>query len=583
MSEPIDVSPSQRKELLDLITRYLPNVEVWAFGSRVKWTARSNSDLDLVAFAKPEDEARVSRLKEALEESSLPFRVDFLVWDNIPENFKKNIQERYVVLVEAVGLGRGRVMSSNLPEIPLAEIVTIQGGKRLPAGKNLQSVPSKHPYIRVRDVGQRSLPRDGIEYIPDDVFPSISRYIVQENDVVLSIVGTIGALSIVDSFYDYASLTENCVKLTGLDYCDALYLYYYLSSSIGQQEISQGTVGAVQPKLPIYNIEKIKVLWPEDKDRRKGIATVLGNLDDKIDINRRINQTLEAMAQALFKSWFVDFEPVKAKITAIQEGRDPMRAAMSAISGKPDAELDTLPPEALKQLAATAALFPDDMEESELGEIPRGWIVSDMRTLAEVISKGTTPNKSDIANAKDLPIVPFIKVKDISEDGEIVRGNLELIARSIHESSLKRSILKTDDLLFSIAGTIGRTAFVDDDLNGANVNQAIAFIRLNDKLDHFALCWLTLRSMETKNFIASKVVQAVQANASLANVGDIPVRLPSNDVLKKWNGIVSPLILEYRARLGEIRTLATLRDTLLPKLLSGELSVEALSEPTGAA
>lgn len=318
-------------------------------------------------------------------------------------------------------------------------------------------------------------------------------------------------------------------------------------------------------------------------DQRKTIGSVLRKLDDKIAINRRINQTLEAMAQAIFKSWFVDFDPVKAKIAAKQEGRDPLRAAMSAISGKSDAELDALQPEQYEQLATTAALFPDEMDESDLGEIPRGWVVSDMRTLAEVISKGTTPNKSELANAQDVPTVPFVKVKDISEYGEIARGNLELIARSIHESSLKRSILKADDLLFSIAGTIGRTAFVDNDLNGANVNQAIAFLRLKDKLDHFALCWLTLRSVETKNYIASKVVQAVQANASLANVGDIPVRLPDNDVLKKCNCVVSPLILEYRARLGEIRTLSTLRDTLLPKLISGELSITALTESAGVA
>lgn len=353
---------------------------------------------------------------------------------------------------------------------------------------------------------------------------------------------------------------------------DSSYLYYSLLAC----DFSDVITGSAQPQITVSHLSSKMVTWVDDENVRGVVADVLSGFDRKIDINRRINQTLEAMAQAIFKSWFVDFEPVKAKIAAKQEGRDPLRAAMSAISGKPDAELDALPPEQYEQLAATAALFPDEMEASELGEIPRGWIVSDMRTLAEVISKGTTPNKSDLANAKDVPTVQFVKVKDISEDGEIVRGNLELIARSIHESSLKRSILKTDDLLFSIAGTIGRTAFVDNDLNEANVNQAIAFIRLKDKLDHFALCWLTLRSIETKNFIASKVVQAVQANASLANVGDIPVRLPGNDVLKKWNGVVSPLILEYRARLGEIRTLATLRDTLLPKLLSGELSVENL-------
>lgn len=371
---------------------------------------------------------------------------------------------------------------------------------------------------------------------------------------------------------------NTCMYVTDFLGNNPLFAYYKLA----ELDLARYNSGSAQPSLNRNYIYGMPLRIPS-RHIQDQIVDVVHSIDKKIDVNRRINQTLEAMAQAIFKSWFVDFDPVKAKIAAKQEGRDPLRAAMTAISGKPDAELDALPPEQYEQLAATAMLFPDEMGESKLGEIPKGWIVSDMRTLAEVISKGTTPNKSDLANAKDVPTVPFVKVKDISEDGEIARGNLELIARSIHESPLKRSILKTDDLLFSIAGTIGRTAFVDNDLNGANVNQAIAFIRLNDKLDHFALCWLTLRSIETKNFIASKVVQAVQANASLANVGDIPVRLPGNDVLKKWNGVVSPLILEYRARLGEIRTLATLRDTLLPKLMSGELSVTALAESAGVA
>ena len=296
---------------------------------------------------------------------------------------------------------------------------------------------------------------------------------------------------------------------------DMRWLYYAIQyHKLG--EIDDGSPVPSTTRAAVY----VRDLEVPPKNVQIEVARVLGEIDDKIALNRRINQTLEAMAQAIFKSWFVDFDPVKAKITAKAEGRDPLRAAMTAISGKPDDDLDALPPEQYEQIAATAALFPEEMEESELGEIPKGWIVSDMRKLAEVISKGTTPNKSDLANAKDVPTVPFVKVKDISKNGEIARENLELIARSIHESSLKRSVLKTDDLLFSIAGTIGRTAFVDNDLNGANVNQAIAFIRLKEKLDHFALCWLTLRSIETKNFIASKVVQAVQANASLANVGD---------------------------------------------------------------
>jgi type I restriction enzyme, S subunit len=435
-----------------------------------------------------------------------------------------------------------------------------------------------------------SLTEDGqideskLAYIDAATHDALKRSQLRSGDILFTIAGTIGRVGKVPDSILPANTNQAVALLRpnpGL--LDGDFLLYSLRKQVNEGRVASGVVQAVQANFSLGSIRELALLLPRSVDEQRQVVRILCLIDSKIDANRRINQSLEAMAQAIFKSWFVDFDPVKAKITAVQGGRDPLRAAMSTISGKPDAELDTLPPEQYDQLAATAALFPDEMEESELGEIPKGWVVSDMRSLSEVISKGTTPNKLDLATAKDVPIVPFVKVKDISEDGEIARGSLELIARSIHESSLKRSILKTDDLLFSIAGTIGRTAFVDSDLNGANVNQAIAFIRLKEKLDHFALCWLTLRNIETKNFIASKVVQAVQANASLANVGEIPVRLPCNDVLKKWNSVVSPLILEYRARLGEIRTLATLRDTLLPKLMSGELSATALAEPTGVA
>jgi type I restriction enzyme, S subunit len=266
------------------------------------------------------------------------------------------------------------------------------------------------------------------------------------------------------------------------------------------------------------------------------------------------------MAQALFKAWFVDFEPVRAKLGGRwQRGQ--------SLPGLPAHFYD---------------LFPNRLVESELGEIPEGWNISTLRSLAEVISKGTTPSKLDLATANDEPKIPFVKVRDISESGEIARGNLELIAKSIHETSLKRSIIKTDDLLFSIAGTIGRTAYVDNDLDGANLNQAIAFIRLKYKPVYFSLCWLNLRSNETQSFIASKVVQAVQANASLMNIGDIPVTVPNHEVLEKWNVLVYPMISEYRARQKENRSLVQLRDVLLPNLISGVLRVPDVKRIVGA-
>lgn len=135
-------------------------------------------------------------------------------------------------------------MSADIDIIPLASVVSIKGGKRLPKGHSLQPEQNEHPYIRVRDMGHRYIPAEGLEYVPDEVFPKIQRYIVQEDDVIISIVGTIGLVSIIDSRFHLASQTENAAKLTGLDSIDAHYLYYYLSSHLGQAEIYKGTVGA---------------------------------------------------------------------------------------------------------------------------------------------------------------------------------------------------------------------------------------------------------------------------------------------------------------------------------------------------
>lgn len=144
---------------------------------------------------------------------------------------------------------------------PLGEIADVKGGKRLPKGVNLQSVPNSHPYIRVRDLTNTAIVHinDDFEYVDDDTQRGISRYIVATNDVLLSIVGTIGLVSIVHPSLDKANLTENCVKLTNLKGITPQYLFLYLRSSDGQHEIARSTVGAVQAKLPIKNIQAINV------------------------------------------------------------------------------------------------------------------------------------------------------------------------------------------------------------------------------------------------------------------------------------------------------------------------------------
>ena len=158
----------------------------------------------------------------------------------------------------------------NLPEgwqlAPLGEVCSIKGGKRLPKGEELQQEKNFHPYIKVADMctSKYLIWTAAFQYVDDEIQKQISRYVVNTNDIILSIVGTIGNVNVIDKTLNNANLTENCVKLTNLSKVSHHYLYLYLVSTEGRSAIEQGIVGGVQGKLPIYNIEKIPVIIPNE-------------------------------------------------------------------------------------------------------------------------------------------------------------------------------------------------------------------------------------------------------------------------------------------------------------------------------
>ena len=190
-------------------------------------------------------------------------------------------------------------------EYKLGEVAEVKGGKRLPKGEMLVSYETQHPYIRVTDMTQKWIHKKGLLFVTEQVQKSICRYTVNSGNVILSIVGSIGLVSRIGDDIDRANLTENCVKIIpNKNVLDDDYLYYYLISSNGQYEINKRNVGAVQPKLPIYNINDIVISLPSLNEQKK-IAIILSSLDDKVDLLRRENATLEAMAETLFRQWFV--------------------------------------------------------------------------------------------------------------------------------------------------------------------------------------------------------------------------------------------------------------------------------------
>ncbi|CAM6702238.1 restriction endonuclease subunit S [Enterobacter asburiae] len=393
---------------------------------------------------------------------------------------------------------------------------------------------------------------------------------------------------------------EVCLIPEGIDCClgqrqvllranseiDPYYLFWALQSPYVQHQISwnEGT-GTTVSNVRIPVLKDLKI--PRLGEHESWIAKTMTSLALKSQINEKINQTLEQMAQALFKSWFVDFEPVKTKMAVLEEGgsqEDATLAAMTAISGK-DADalavFEREHPEQYAELKATAELFPSAMQESELGEIPIDWDIKNIKSMSVALSKGTTPAKKDLSSEENQNI-NFLKVKDIGDDGRINFSNLDKISKRVHEMVLKRSVLQCNDILFSIAGTIGRVAVVKSDMLACNCNQAIAFIRLKNCASHLNLVRLNLQSPRIQQEVESKVVQGVQANLSLTALGELEVVLPSDCVLIAFNNVITPIWEQKLSITKSIMLLTQLRDTLLPKLLSGEITLpeaeQAVSE-----
>ena len=405
---------------------------------------------------------------------------------------------------------------------------------------------------------------------------------LQKYDILINSTG-VGTLGRVAQFFgETGSATVDShitIVRPNIEKIDPVFLGYAVKAV---QEIIEGfAAGSTgQTELSRDAVKALKLEFIEDRVSQEKVANFLLAIDDKIELNRQTNQTLEAIAQALFKSWFVDFDPVKAKMAVLESGgsaEEAELAAMGVISSKSAdelAEMKAKSPADFEQLAETAGLFPSALVGSELGVIPEGWGCDSIKDIAVKISKGTTPRKSDLQTAQDFPSTVFLKVKDISDFGDINRSGLEKIPVSIHCGVLKRSILQRGDILFSIAGTIGRVSIIESDLDNSNCNQAIAFIRLREPDKYLELCRLNLRSLRVQDEVISKVVQGVQANFSLSELGNIRIVDPCEEVLIAFNRQVLSLGEKARGLLSENRNLAEVRDTLLPKLLSGEIQLK---------
>ncbi|MBH1367547.1 restriction endonuclease subunit S [Stenotrophomonas maltophilia] len=396
-----------------------------------------------------------------------------------------------------------------------------------------------------------------------------SEAMVKGPGVVTGRYGTIGEVYYIDGDFWPLNTTLYVRDFKG---SDPRFISYFLRTLDFQAYSDKGAV----PGINRNHLHSAKVRIPA-LPVQKAIARILGALDSKIDLNRRINQTLEAMAQAIFKSWFVDFDPVKAKITAIEQGQDPLRAAMRTISGKSDAELDQIPREQQDQLAATAALFPDSMQESELGEIPKGWATSALGSVTDYLNRGISPKY--LENGGVL-VLNQKCIRDFRVDESKGRRH------DPTQRKIDGRALELGDVLVNSTGvgTLGRVAQVLCLNELTIVDSHVTVVRASHQLNASYLGQYII--WKHPDIEAMGDGSTGQTELSRAKLSELPVLTPRENVLKAFDNLISPLNNEISVNDRESVKLTELRGILLPKLLSGELSVSdvsKLSSTTGAA
>ncbi len=273
MTVAIDITKEQRKALLALLRRYIPGVAVWAYGSRVKWTARPNSDLDLVAFTTPEQRPLVSELKDELAESSaIPFLVDLHVWDEVPERFREIIRREYVVLQEAKQTDVRLGMAEEWKLCTLGTIADKHGYGLVdgPFGSNLPAtLYTDHgiPVIRGSNLslGITRFRADEFVYVSEKTAQQIERSLCRPDDIIFTKKGTLGQTGLVPSGGKYSLflLSSNQMKLTvNRDLADPLFVYYFVSAPENVKKIIQDSESTGVPKTNIAYLRSFPISLP---------------------------------------------------------------------------------------------------------------------------------------------------------------------------------------------------------------------------------------------------------------------------------------------------------------------------------
>ncbi|WP_407545362.1 restriction endonuclease subunit S [Acinetobacter baumannii] len=267
-------------------------------------------------------------------------------------------------------------------------------------GKTCPTADQGLPLIATNCINNKSLYPvfEKVRYVNVETYKNWFRGHPKPEDIIFVCKGSPGRVAWVKDPVDFCIAQDMVSIRADRTKIDPKYLFALLRSDNVQQKISNMHVGSLIPHFKKGDFGNLYLDIPEDLEYQKMVGEIYFNFSMKIEQNNQINQTLESIAQALFKSWFIDFDPVRAKIAAKQEGNDPELAAMCAISGKSETELEQMAEDDFAELQATAALFPDELVESELGEVPKGWELQQFKDIAKYTSNKISLNDLTLEN-----------------------------------------------------------------------------------------------------------------------------------------------------------------------------------------
>ena len=432
-------------------------------------------------------------------------------------------------------------------------------------GKTPKKVDKGIPLITAKVVKSgRILPMD--EFIADEDYESwMVRGIPQISDIVVTTEAPLGEVAQIKNAN--VALAQRIVTLRGkVDFLENDFLLFLMQSDFVQNQLEARATGSTVKGIKQSELRKIILPIPPIVEQ-KCIGKILSDLDDKIHLNNQINQTLESIAQAIFKSWFIDFDPVRAKITAKREGKDTELAAMCAISGKSEAEIEQMADDDFAELQATAALFPDELVESELGEVPNGWEVGKLQEVIDLNPRRTLKKDS---------LAPYLDMKNVRTQGHLVD---EVILRNMTSGT---KFINGDTLLARITPCLenGKTAYVDFLLDNEVGWGSTEFIVLRPKehlptaLGYFIARQENFRTLAIQSMTGTSGRQRANAD-TLANQSWLIYPADLMIVFDKYAGKYLTHIKNNGLQNGILKNI---RDALLPKLLSGELDATLLKK-----